>query len=313
MSVNPRLDPVSRWRHSGTCCEHRATQKSSVRLVVNPATGDGRGLELGRALLARLQARGHDVLATVAADLSATRRALEQSRKDFGTLVCIGGDRTLDELAPVALERDAVLLPVPAGFGNVFARALGHRADVDSVLATLERGEARWVDVGVTADARDPFFLANHGFGFLHDVQEAVERSGAVPRSRLLRYLAYLRAAVRAVGIGPLPALRVEADGDVLVEDAALVVVANVPTYPGTLLLTPEATPFDGILDVSFVERTTKLGVIARLMATLIGRGRWTRTLGRRAKHVRVQRNGDATEHVEVQPHALAVLMPPLA
>lgn len=55
-------------------------------------------------------------------------------------------------------------------------------------------------------------------------------------------------------------------------DEAPLVIVANVPTYRGFLTLTPEATLFDGLLDVLVVPPLGKqaLGVVPRVLPVLV-------------------------------------------
>jgi diacylglycerol kinase family enzyme len=60
-------------------------------------------------------------------------------RRRLDCLISIGGDDTLNEVAAAA-DLEVPLLPVPAGFGNVLARHLGHRATIASIVDLLEEG-----------------------------------------------------------------------------------------------------------------------------------------------------------------------------
>ena len=64
------------------------------------------------------------------------------------------------------------------------------------------------------------------------------------------------------------------------------------------------------LLDVVAVPRTTKAGLVAWLLASAVGRGP-TPTPGRRAARARVAYDPDGSVQVGVEPHALAVLLPP--
>jgi diacylglycerol kinase (ATP) len=153
-------------------------------------------------------------------------------------------------------------------------------------------------------------FLANQTFGFIRMVQLAVERAPAPAGQRLRRYLDYWRAAARTIAAIPLPALRVEADGVRLADGAAMVVVANVPTFRGFLTMTPDASPFDGLLDVFVVPAMSKPRLVALLLAFLVhAPGRWRPVRCRRAAHVRVMAPG-AERVLSVLPAAVPVLLP---
>jgi len=103
----------------------------------------------------------------------------------------------------------------------------------------------------------------------------------------------------------------VEVDGERLPGEAALAIVANVPTYRGFLNLTPLASPLDGLLDVFCVPRTTKLRLVSLLFAALLrppsGRGP---AISRRARRVWLEVEGRASEELTVLPGALPVLVP---
>jgi diacylglycerol kinase family enzyme len=251
----------------------------------------------------------YDVQLISADDPARTRDELLRTGHNPWSLIAIGGDYTLNEMAAVAMELHVPLLPVPAGFGNIFARNLGYHATIPDVLQLLEHGTVRWIDAGRLGRS---VFLANHAFGFTEDVKTAVETAPALPHRRLRRYLQYWRAAARSVADTPLPALAVEVDGARVAEAAVMVVVANVPTYRGFLPLTPAASPFDGLLDVFVVPAMPKIRLIALLVAFLVqAPGRWRHVRCRRAARVHVTTAGRVQNDLCVLPAAVPVLLLP--
>jgi diacylglycerol kinase family enzyme len=281
---------------------------SAVHLVANPTAGDGAGLQLARRVEAALVATGRRVETMTTADLHTRGVALAGTPHGAGCVLCVGGDSTLSKVASVLPPR-MPLAAVPTGFGNLFARCFGHRADEASVLRLLERGTTVWVDAG--ADGRE-LFLSNRGFGFLEDVKRAVEHATRRPRPSLARYLAYVRVAVRHALAPSLPAFAVDVDGDRLVDQAAIVIVANLPTYAGFLPLAPSASPFDGLVDVVAVPVMSRPALVGLLLAFLLrlpGRNRGARH--RRATHVRILGPGREASRLEAVGHAVPVLVEP--
>ena len=190
-------------------------------------------------------------------DPARTRAELVRTGRGTWSLIAIGGDYTLNEMAAVAMELHVPLLPVPAGFGNILARNLGYHATISGVLELLERGTVHRIDAGRLGRS---VFLANHAFGFTKDVQTAVETAPALPHPRLRRYLQYWRAAAGSIAGTPLPALAVDVDGARVADGAVMVVVANVPTYRGFLPLTPAASPSTGSSTCSSCRRCRRPG-----------------------------------------------------
>src|SRR5262249_23191334 len=154
--------------------------------------------------------------------------------------------------------------------------------------------------------------LSHRSYGLLEEIQRAVERGRAQPRSRLFRHLAYYLMAQRYILAGPLPSIRVEADGVLVAERAALVTVANVETYRGFLNLTPTASPIDGLFDVFVIPATSKILAWARIFRILLGLpGRWQGVVLARGRSVRITANGQAPEELEVRRRALPLLVLP--
>ncbi|WP_130413110.1 diacylglycerol/lipid kinase family protein [Xylanimonas ulmi] len=130
-------------------------------VVVNPTAGKGRGERVGRDVVDRLAATGHDVwdLSGHSADL-----ALEHTRRGLAdgldALIVVGGDGMV-HLGVQAVAGTAIPLGVVAvGTGNDFATTLGlpvreATPALDTLLAALDAGEAgvRAVDaIRVTGD-----------------------------------------------------------------------------------------------------------------------------------------------------------------
>jgi diacylglycerol kinase (ATP) len=281
-----------------------------VQIIATPGSGDGRARATARRLQKALVRRRYDARILTFTSLD---RLLEWSATcapAFSHLVGVGGDATLSAVAAAAVRLSVPFVPVPTGFGNMFAQAFGFASQTRRVMEVFERGQIRHVDVGTING--DHVFLSHRSYGLLEDVQQAVEQSRAQPRSRLLRHLAYYVAARRFLFTSPLRSIRVEVDGTLLVENAALVTVANVETYRGFLSLTPTASPLDGLFDIFAIPGPTKLGVWTRLF-TLFFRmpGRWKGIVFRRGQRARVSVDGGAPEELAVRRHALPLLVLP--
>jgi diacylglycerol kinase (ATP) len=200
-------------------------------------------------------------------------------------------------------------LPVPCGFGNLFARAFGHTDDIERLLQALDGHEVVWVDAGIRHGA---VFLCHESFGPLDDIQNEVEQGRGQPKTRILRWLAYYRMGVRFLGRALPSSIRVEVDGAVVARRAVLVTVANVRAYGEFLPLTPDASPMDGLLDVFVIPRTSRLGFWTRLLKLLLHiRPRGEEVIIRRGRRVSVGRSRGRMEEIRVMPAVLPVLVAP--
>jgi diacylglycerol kinase family enzyme len=291
------------WRRGGS-----RPWRSPIQIVVTPGSGNGRALETARRLQHVLGARGWRTRFEAFTDLRDLIRWGATCPRTFSRLVCLGGDATLSAAAPAAVRHSVPLVPVPTGFGNLFARAFGHPDEVEAVVGLLEEGEVIRVDAGMVDGE---IFLSHQGYGLLAQIQAAVEQDRRPPKSRLRRHLAYYRTAGRFLWDMPLSPIRVAVDGAVIARGAAVVTVANVEAYGGMLSVTPGASPIDGLLDVCVLPHTTKARLWSRLLRLMLRLPtRWNDVLLCRGRRVSVALRGKRPQVIEVVPRAIPLLVP---
>lgn len=280
-----------------------------VQIVVTPRSGNGQALSNARHIQDALVRRGYEAQIQTFVEFDPLLRWAATCAPTFSHLVAVGGDATLSASAGAAVRLGIPFVPVPNGFGNIFARAFGHAEQPHRVIDLFERGRFCRIDVG-TVD-HDQIFLAHRSYGLLEEIQQAAERGVTLSKSRVLRHLAYYAMAKRFLFTAPLSAIRVEVDGTLVAEDAAVVTAANVETYRGYLSLTPSASPIDGLFDVCVIPRATKLAVLTRLFKLMFDLpGRWNDVLLCRGRCVRVIVDGQAPEVLTVRPRVLPLLVP---
>ena len=256
----------------------------------------------------RLRADGWDARVASFANLTELAHWARTTEPDFGRLVAVGGDATQSAAALLPVRAGVPFVPVPHGFGNVFASVFGHPARVSEVIEVLGRGELRRVDVGVVGEE---LFLSHRSYGALEQIQAEAERGRQQPRSRVLRHLWYYSVARRVLFGMRLPQLTVTIDDVPVADDGVLVTVANVETYRGFLSLTPSASPIDGMFDVFIVPRTSKLGLAMRLLRLMVrAPGRWNGVKLYRGRRVVVTVDG-RREELRTSRRALPLLVPP--
>ena len=280
----------------------------SVCIVVTPGSGEGRARGVARRLARLLRRRGAAATIQAFGDLPSLTEWAKTCGPEFDAICCVGGDATQSAAALLARRHRIPFVPIPTGFGNLFARVFGHPSSPRQAARLLDEGEVRLVDVGV---AGDELFLSHKSYGFLDQVQEAVEEGRRQPRDRVWRLLAYYGTAVRAVWRTPLAPLGVEVDGALAADQAVLVTVANVETYRDFLSLTPAASPIDGRLDVFVLPRTSKWGLGWRLLRLKLRLpGRWTGVSVYRGREVVIVSEA-GRETLRVVRRVLPLLLPP--
>jgi diacylglycerol kinase (ATP) len=279
--------------------------------VFTPGSGIGGARRRARALARVFRRRHLEPTLHAFANLAALRRWADTCEPHFTHLVCVGGDATMSAAAVAAVRTGAAFVPVPAGFGNIFAQSFHYPDRVKAVARILESGQVRRVDIGLAHGVEGAeAFLSHRSYGILEQIQHAAERGRRQPRRRLLRYFWYYGVAYRLLFRTRLASFTVELDGEPVTDDAVLVTVANVETYRGFLSLTPAASPIDGRFDVAIIGRKSKLALIACLLKLLFKLPGDHGVTVRRGRHV-VVTTPRRREELTVWRRALPLLVPP--
>jgi diacylglycerol kinase (ATP) len=235
-----------------------------VAVLANPAAGRGRHRDRLAAILDRLRESGRQVRLLDAGDpVEAEAVARAAVAGGAGALVAVGGDGTV-HLALQAVAGTGVPLGiVPAGTGNDFAVEVGVRADpltaAASVARALRVGGTRKVDL---AEAHGPggfrrWFGAVLGAGFDAIVNE---RANGMrwPRGPVRYDLAILLELARLTP----RRYTLTVDGEAHEIDSVLLAIGNTASYGGGMRICPAADPADGLLDVVYAGRLSRLALM---------------------------------------------------
>lgn len=168
---------------------------------------------------------------------------------DVDRVLVWGGDGTVRRAIDTIISRklDASIAILPAGTANLLATNLDIPIDLRAAVEIAVHGDARPLDVG---QMNGSYFAVMAGAGFdalmIRDAEDGLlkERFGKA---------GYVVAGIRNRDVSPAVAT-IEVDGELWYHgDASCVLVANVGTILGGLKAFPDASPFDGRLNVGVV------------------------------------------------------------
>ena len=241
-----------------------------VVVIVNPASSSGRGGRVAPRLVSALEGAGisHRVVKTGAPG-DAVGLAREAAKDGAERVVVVGGDGTIHEVARGLLESGVETLPAvavfPVGTGNDFFRMVGAGKKEGDVIALLRDGEVRLFDVGrVEWPEGESVFVNLLGVGV--DVEVLRRRAGFTRLKGLVQYLA---ALVTALARFRPPGVEIELEERSITGPTTLSAITVGPSVGGGFLLSPEASPSDGLLDLCHFP-ALGLGQIVRLIPRVI-------------------------------------------
>lgn len=200
-----------------------------------------------------------DLQTHVVATSSAATGAARDAAATADTVVAVGGDGTVADVATGIFGSNAKLGIIPTGSTNITARSLG--IPTDPVAAAAAFGGpilVRCIDVGRSGDR---VFLHIAGAGLDAEMFKATDPVW----KRRVGWMAYLPAAAAALRLSPSD-LVVTADGERIEASSPLVLIAN-----GGSAITPSFEIYPGIaiddgwLDLLVFTATTPAAVAAAL------------------------------------------------
>ncbi len=287
-------------------------------MIINPKAGSARGWPRCQQLEASLSRVGYEV-SVRPSQYAGHAHQLALQAKDAADLVAVvGGDGTVAEVANGLAYSRAPLLIVPTGTENIIANELGLSNVSRRLEDLLRHGQPHPVDLGCV---NGRYFLAILGAGFDADVIERVHNK----RSGHITHLSYFWPIWRTFWEYRFPAVRIEADGELVYEGPALAFVGNTARYAVGLRILRDACFDDGLLDLCVYpchwqghlllhSLTTLLQVHPERQSVIYRRCR-NIVISSSGQPLRMQIDGDPggllPARVEVCPGALHVLMWP--
>jgi len=231
-----------------------------VVLAINPSASFGASQGVGPMVARRLRAEGVEVTAlsegSMAELAAAVRGAVAEGTE---ALVVVGGDGMVHLAVGLVAETGIPLGVIPSGTGNDTARGLGipvgdPDAAVDRLLEALA-APARMIDAGLIEHVGGrTWFASVMSAGFDALVNERANRMRR-PRGKSRYTLALLR---ELVSLRPMD-YELEIDGVARRTRGVLLAVANNSSLGGGMLIAPDASLDDGLLDVVLVKPVGRL------------------------------------------------------
>ena len=242
-----------------------------LSLIVNPVAGGGRPARALPDVQSALRAQGLEYRFEYTKSLEHARELAVEAAGNGEVAVAFGGDGLIGAVAGAVKDTDGVVGILPGGRGNDLCRVLGIPRKPVAACAVLASGVERRLDLG---QAGEKTFAGIASCGFDSVVNRIANETRVVRGSPV-----YALALVRA-----LPSWK-PARFEVTLDDGAAraftgysVAAANSKEFGGGMLLAPNASLTDGLLDVVIIEDMPKHRYLR--LAPTVFRGRHVRHRG---------------------------------
>lgn len=220
--------------------------KTKVCVIINPISGTESKKGIPEAVAAAFDQKIFDIVFRITGYPDhATEIAKGALENGFKYILTAGGDGTVNEVAKVLVNTDAILGIIPFGSGNGLARDLNIPLESDKAIQIILQGNTRTIDYG---SANGNIFFCTCGVGFdafISDKFADEKKRGP---------LGYVRNIVEgAIEFKPED-YKLIYDGGTIEERAFLVNCANASQYGNEAYIAPGADMEDGKMNVSILK-----------------------------------------------------------
>lgn len=272
--------------------------QQKIAFIINPVAGRRKVRNLEGKIINRLnkdiwdawiyytQYQGH-----------ATQLSIEAYQNGCHTIVAVGGDGTVNEIATACVKLKATLGIIPLGSGNGLARELKIPLLLKRAINQLNSAERRTIDVGAL---NEHYFFCTCGTGFDATIGHKFAK---MPKRG---FSTYVKTTLREFfGYRPKK-YKVKIDGEKLERKAFLVTIANAGQYGNNAYISPNSKIDDGFLDVCLFKpfpwyKAPILGI--RLFSSSMDKSKYLEII--RAKKMFIQRKKKLKFHIDGEPITL--------
>jgi len=224
--------------------------KKTIRFIVNPFSGVSQKQNIHEVIKENLDASMFEFdLMFTQAPLHAKEIAQQSVDEQIDTIIAIGGDGTVNEVASPLLNTNCKLGIIPGGSGNGFAMHLGIGRNMKKAIKHLNHSKEITID---TCKLNDEFYLNLAGVGFDASVAYFTKQSSS------RGFKVYFNNAMKEALNYQNMRYKIQYE-DTIIEDKFLSInVANASMFGYNFKIAPLADLHDGLLDVVMIKDASK-------------------------------------------------------
>jgi YegS/Rv2252/BmrU family lipid kinase len=236
-------------------------------------------------------------------------KALQFARNGYNTVVAVGGDGTVNEIARGLLHSKTALGIIPMGSGNGLARHLKLPLNFKKAVEVIEKGKTQPIDA---AEINGNIFFCTAGIGFDAFIGNLFNKRG---KRGLHNYVGLSAKSV----LQYIPReYKLNIDGQRITRKAFLITFANASQWGNNAYIAPRANSSDGKLDIVILNEYSLITsplLLPRLFTKSLHKAWSAETF--RGRHIEIIRSNDDYVHFDgesaIMGKALKVNIIPLA
>lgn len=228
--------------------------KRKILFIINPISGTGKKKVIEKLLEEHLdQAKiKYQIKYTEYAGHAAVISSEVVDKGSFDSVVAVGGDGSVNEVASGLINSNVSMGIIPAGSGNGFARHLGIPLKFKAAIEQINKGAVQTVDTGLVDDTK---FVGVAGVGFDAYISKRFDEAST------RGFWTYLKLTVSEYLKYKEREYKIEVDGNIMNTKALIVCFCNSCQWGNDVFIAPNASTKDGKLRMVIVKKMPFISV----------------------------------------------------
>lgn len=225
-----------------------------ILFIINPVAGRGKAKRLIPLIeeMMKTSEKMYDIV-TTKKPRQAIELASDGASKGYKTIVAVGGDGTINEVAKgIFFHGLSRLGIVPSGTGNDLAKTLNIPRDPKEAINIILKDKSRRIDVGCVNNI---FFLNIASIGLDSEVLKNTENI----KKKIKGKIAYVLGFFKTIFNYKNKNVEIELDDIKISEEVVLVAVGNGRYYGGGMKICPMALIEDGYFHTCVIKNISKM------------------------------------------------------
>ena len=217
-------------------------RNSDIIFILNPNSGKRQVSNIIKSI----KRTDENLFYVITKDVAEVKDVFDKHIEHFTVFVIVGGDGSVNEAVKYLVNRpDKYLSVYPNGSGNGFAKELGFKGDLDSLLRDIRSGDAMDLDV---IKINDSYSINASGVGLDSYVAHAFSQT----KNRGL--INYILLSIKSLfAFKPFKAA-ITSDDFKVAGIYQMITIANTRQFGNNAFIAPLARPDDGIIDIVLVK-----------------------------------------------------------
>jgi diacylglycerol kinase (ATP) len=271
--------------------------KKKALFVINPVAGGKTKDHVPQLIQQHLNKEAVEPTIVFTEEAGHAHWLAKEASKTYNSIVAVGGDGTVNEVASAVVGSKAALGILPFGSGNGLARFLSIPMDTAKAIQTISNNQVEQIDAG---QMNGKWFFNMAGMGFDAHISQVFAQK--TKRG----FITYFKSALQEIISYKSQNYHITIDGLTYDREAFMLSFANSSQYGNNAHVSPRASVQDGLLDVCVIKpfplyRFPEMGL--RMFTKTADTSRFVEII--RGKHIQVTRKAEGPAHIDGEPQIL--------